>query len=377
MRAKELWRFAPRKQMKTERESARTVLSGRIPAELQAKMVAAFERARAERLADQIPEDQSGWGSDPSTRWNTAAFLVLERERRVVAERLSRHYRRRGDRYRDLILVTRLIEVEHEHLAGHLDGRGDAPSLVNGLPVNGDTPADWARPWGSGPMVEMGNALSFYRDQRDQLASRLSGPSRGIAATAAAGHRDRILNRFEMVKSGQLGEEPLAAPQSERRGTLPWSRRRSVRTAAEAGCACVAIGAGAILGESDGPTSLGSNPAPVVASVPDGLLAEQDQDQQPAGSRGDTSTADPSARGNGADQVPVGSPVPAPAPEPVPEPAPAPPAPAPVAAPAPAPPPPPAPEPDPPNNPNPGSGPVSPLPPPVDSLPPPKSSEGG
>ena len=84
MRAKELWRFAPRMQTRTEPKPASAVRPELIPLELQAKMVAAFERARAERLVKQIPEDGTRSASDPRARANTAAFLVLERERRAV-----------------------------------------------------------------------------------------------------------------------------------------------------------------------------------------------------------------------------------------------------------------------------------------------------
>jgi hypothetical protein len=376
MRAKELWRFAPQMHMRTERKSAPALPTELIPPELQAKMVAAFEGARAERLAEQIPEDGARWASDPSTRWNTAAFLVLERQRRVVAERLSQRYRRRGDRYRDLILVTRLIHLEYEHLAGRVNGGADLPSPSNGLPVNGDTPADWARPWGSGPMVEMGAALSFYQNQRDQLASRLSIPRRGIAAAAAAGRGERILNRFKMVKGGQLGPEPLSAPQSERRGAWRWAWPSFATGAAVVACAGVALGVGAILGESGGPTSRGSNPAPVVASVPDAVLdVDRQSGEQAPGNRGDGSKAPEPGHGKAADQVPVSAPAPAPEPAPEPTPAPAPTAPAPT--PAPQPTPAPEPDPEPQDNSNSGPGPVSPLPPPVDPLPAPKGSGSG
>ena len=152
-----------------------------MPPELQKKMVVAFERARAERLAAQIPSAGAQHGGDPWIRANTAAFLVLEGERRAIATRLSRRYRRPGDRYRDLVLVTKLLRLEYEHLAGRVGGRDGAAAPPNGLPVGGDMPADWARPWGSGPMVEIGTAFVFYRDQRDRLARQLTSSNRGSA----------------------------------------------------------------------------------------------------------------------------------------------------------------------------------------------------
>ena len=373
MRAKGLWRIAPRMHTRTGPERAPATAPELIPPELQAKMVAAFERARAERLASQIQGNGARWASDPVTRSNTAAFLVLERERRVVAERLSRRYRRRRNRYRDLVLVTKLIQVEYEHLAGRAIESADPPpsngDRSNGDPSGGDMAAAWARPWGSGPLIEMGAALAFYQGQRDQLGRRLPAPRRGGAAAAAAGHRDRILSRFEMAKGGRLGEEPLAPPPSDGR-IWPWPGPRFAGSAAVVACACFAVGVGALLVESggDGSTGLDRNPTPVVARVPDALITVGDR--QPA-RRGDTSQAPKPDRSNeGADQAAVSAP-PA-TPEPVAEPAPAPVAPAPVAAPAPAPAPQPEPNPPPDRNP----GPVSSLPPPADNLPPPGRSGG-
>ena len=179
MRAKELWRFAPRFQMRTEPERAMAVPPELVPPELQKKMVAAFERARAERLAAQIPQEGASQAGDPWTRANTAAFLILERERRAIAARLSRPYRRPGDRYRDLVLVTKLIRLEYEHLAGRVGERAGAPSPPNGLPAGGDMPADWARPWGSGPMVEIGTAFSLLPGSARPTRQPAAGPNPG------------------------------------------------------------------------------------------------------------------------------------------------------------------------------------------------------
>ena len=71
----------------------------------------------------------AGQPGHPWTRANTAAFLHLERERRAIAERLSLPYRCRGDRYRDPLLVTKLIRFEYEHLAGRV-GREGRRSIV-------------------------------------------------------------------------------------------------------------------------------------------------------------------------------------------------------------------------------------------------------
>ncbi|MEK6327125.1 MAG: hypothetical protein AABM66_06330 [Actinomycetota bacterium] len=336
-----------------------------IPPELQAKMVAAFERARAERLATQIPVEGTHSDSDPRVRANTAAFLVLEDERRAVATRLSRPYRRRRDRYRDLILVTRLIRLEYEHLAGRPNAGGGSLSPSNGLPVSDDRPADWARPWGSGPMVEMGTALAFYQDQRDRLAKRLSTPSRGSAAAAAAGQQGRILSRFEGAKGG-LTARPESLLASEPQKTWPRPNLRLTRRAAAVAVVFVAVGAGAgLVGTRGGePLDAVSAPSHAVATAPEALAAvsERARETQPApGSTAPKPAQDSTTEAPQPDLT--ASEVPPPAYEPIPEAAPVP-----VAAPPPTPPPPPAPDP------KPRPGPVSSLPPPGGSLPPPGGS---
>ena len=89
-------------------------------------------------------------------------------------------------------------------------------------------PADWARPWGSGPMVEIGTALSFYPDQRDRLATRLPARTLASAAADAARHQTRILSRFERVKGEwrlELEHGRDAAADSEQGGAARRPRR--------------------------------------------------------------------------------------------------------------------------------------------------------
>jgi hypothetical protein len=359
-----------------------------LPPELQAKMVAAFERARTERLAALLPKERTRRPRDPYIRANTAAFLVLERERRTIAARLSRRFRRRGDRYRDLILVTKLIHVEYEHLAGRAGGRARVPAPANGLRVNGDGPADWAKAWGSGPMVEIGTALSFYEDQRDRLARRLSTPRLGLATASAARHQDRILSQFEGARAGRrLEQEPALATRSRwqamRDRWWPWAiTPRLTRRAAAVACACVALAGASLAATRGSETPTGGGEPRALAAVPDALVAlgERLRDSQ-AGLRNPAPESHDAPRDDGdagADQAAPVETTPAP-PEPA-SPAPVTTPPAPVAAPPPPPPPSPAPEPQPePSpqpNPQPKPDPVSPLPPPVDSLPPPGSGSG-
>lgn len=402
MRATRLWRFAPRVEIRTEPERGMAVRPELVPPELQKRMVAAFERARAERLAAQVPRQALSHTGDPWIRANTAAFLVLERERRAIAACLCRRYRRPGDRYRDLVLLTKLLRLQYEHLAGRVAERNGAPAPPNGLPVDGDMPADWARPWGSGPMVEIDTAFVFYRDQRDRLARQLRTSTLRRAAAAAAARRDEILTLFERamgewrpeLEHGRLAAadpvqrraaKPVARVAGSQRRSWPWASLGFARPAAALATLVAAVGVGTIIAETRGGGSAGpvSAASPTIASSPLPLvaLAERWLESEPAPDRGARHDAPqwpkPARPGGGEpDQAVLVASETAPA-APVTEAAPAPIAPAaPVAAPAPAPPPePPAPEPQP--EPKPRPDPVSPLPPPVDSLPPPGGAKGG
>lgn len=397
MRAKQLWRVAPRFQKKTEPKRAMAVPPESMPPELHRKMVAAFERARAEQFAAKVPAEGRRAG-DPLTRANTAAFLILERERRAMASRLCRPYRYHGDRYRDLILVTKLIRLEYEHLAGRVGPKAGPQSPPHG-PADGETPADWARPWGSGPMVEIGTALTFYADQRDRLATRLPAHTVANAAADAARERNRILSRFERVKGewrlefepgrdaavdSEQGQAARATAEAAGHGkrAWPWASFGLPRPNVAVAAAFLVVGVGTLFAvtRGGGSPNVVNTASPVVASVPEprAALAERARGSQPGRDRGARQRRH---RGGGhkADQAALtASALPPPAPEPASEAAPAPVAPA--APPAPTPTPAPAPAPDdgpaskPQPDPNPGPGPVSSLPPPVNPLPGPSGS---
>src|SRR4051812_39768609 len=110
--------------------------------ELEEEISAAFDRIRAEPLGGRRPGQGTQEGRDRRARHaNRDAFLVLEHERRKLAERIHQRSeiserlhgeRQRRARYRDLLLITNLIGVEYEHLSGRA-GRGrSAPPLLEG-----------------------------------------------------------------------------------------------------------------------------------------------------------------------------------------------------------------------------------------------------
>jgi hypothetical protein len=179
--------------------------------ELQKEFRAAFELVRTKRIDERIPEEGTGEpGDSPTTRANRAAFLALERERRVLAARLHRAHRHRSDRYRDLILITNLIHLEYEYLVGRVGPRArplllpdGLPALVRGTPADWgrDTPAEWAQPWGVRQMFGLREKFIDYWHRRDRLATRLSAASQASAAADAKRHLDRIFmsSGFEMV----------------------------------------------------------------------------------------------------------------------------------------------------------------------------------
>jgi hypothetical protein len=286
--------------------------------------------------------------------------------------------------------------LEYEHLAGRVNGRAGPPAPPNGHPAGGDMPAAWARPWGSGPMVEIGTALVFYQDQRDRLAARLPARTVASAAADAGERRDRILSRFERaigewrpeLERGRAAaadsrKREAAPPTAETAGqkrAWPWASPRFTRWAAAAGAVFVAVGAGAILAQTRGGESPVGAPSAGVASAPEPLatLGEQSREPQPSRDAGHGPAHGSRAhqRDNEAGQAAPAPQIPPPPREPAPEAPPAPVAPAaPVANPAPPPPPPnePAPRPEP----KPRPGPVSTLPPPGGGLPAPGGSGDG
>ena len=416
MRATRLRRFASGWHRETATEPA-AVPPELMPPELQRRMLTVFERVRAEHIEVRIPGERVSEADDPWIRANSAAFLVVEAERRAVAARLGGTYWRRRDRYRDLALVTRLIHLEYEHLAGRVSRRAGAPSPPDGSSaLNGDVPADWARPWGSGPMLEMRTTLIRYSGQGNRLARRLPARILARATADAERSRDRVLSRFERAMgdwSLELERELVWAPEPRKSPAKPWAslaaRTResleargwtnlarvawtslaakpwgSLRLKGAAVAAVAVAGAGIGIAVTREPSASSSAPSrAALASVPVLPLAAVSEKRpreshpapggdagQPARHRSTApeqpatdSVAPPSAPPQVETQTALtASPTAPPAPEPAPAAAPAP-------SPSPAPSPQPAPQPSP--------GPVHSLPAPVHSLPTPGGGSSG
>ena len=125
----------------------------------------------------------------PKTRTERDAFLIVENQRRSLAARLQGSDRPRPDRYRDLLLVTYLIQLEYGYVAARVNRSQKLPSLTASPTTLGkDTPAKWAQPWGVGAMFELRAAFVEFSKRRDRVARRLS-PEARIEATAEAKER--------------------------------------------------------------------------------------------------------------------------------------------------------------------------------------------
>ena len=148
-------------------------------------MHSVFQRVRAGRIEVQIPGERVAEEADPWIRANSAAFLILERERRAAAARLGRHYWRRGDRYRDLALVTRLTHLEYEHLAGRVSRKAGGPSPAAGRPA---LERRHAR--------RLGPAMGHQADARDaRHVDPLPGPGQPTRQKAAGKDRGKSHRR--------------------------------------------------------------------------------------------------------------------------------------------------------------------------------------
>jgi hypothetical protein len=317
---------------------------------------------------------------------NRAAFLALEDERRAIATRLQRSDRHRGERYRDLVLITKLSRLEHEHLVGGIENGAGASAPAEDPPALGrEAPADWGRPWAVGPLVELRATYADNRSQRDRVARQLLPWTRASIAAESERSFERIVDRFEALREAS---DPMPKANGE---MALGSRGRRLRVpriphvaaaAAGLGLVVVAVAVAANL-DTGTPASQASIPAATAADLGGSLPALEYR--RPAGTRHHKDTKRPPRKPEASDPqvepVAVAPVRPHRSPRTV-SAAPPPPAPAPAApAPAPAPQPssgPPAPQPSGGGggsnggNGN-GGGPVSSLPPPVNSLPPPGS----
>jgi hypothetical protein len=352
------------------------------------RLRAALQRVQTAQVATRPPGDGAR-ARNPRVRSNRAAFLALEDERRAIAARLQRGERHRGERYRDLVLITKLSRLEHEHLVGQIDDGPPASSPGEDPPALGrDAPADWGHPWALGPLVELRATYADYRRQRDRVGRQLLPGTRASLADEAQRSFERIVARFEALR-GESGS--VSQPDGEMPTIVRGRRLRMPRVAvaprvvvvAAVGLAAVALAVGA---------NLDTDASPSQASVATAAAADLGHSlpvlsyRQPAGRQGgkEPKRAPRKAQAPEPQVQPVAvAPVrrtPRTVPQAAVTPAPAPVAPAPAPQPSSGPAPSPSPQPSPDSGGGGGGGggggPVSSLPPPVNNLPPPGGGGG-
>jgi hypothetical protein len=354
------------------------------------RLRAALERVQTAQVARRPPSDGVR-ARDPRVRSNRAAFLALEDERRAIAARLQRTDRHRGERYRDLVLITKLSRLEYEHLVGRIEDGAVTSTPAEDPPALGrHSPAEWGHPWAVGPLVELRATYGDYRRQRDRAGRQLLPGTRASVADQAQRAFERIHERFEALRG-----RPRSASQPGGE-TATIARRRRLRiprvaaiprlaVVAALGTAAVAVGIGASL-DSGTPSSQANLATAAAADLGDSLPVLDYR--KPAGRDGGKEAKRPARKPEREPRVqPVAVAPTRPSPTqrtvsqaPV-TPAPVPAAPAPAPAPQPSSEPPaPAPQPSPSSGGGGGGGgdggPVSSLPPPVNNLPPPGSGGG-
>jgi hypothetical protein len=159
-------------------------------------------------------------GDDPAAACRTA-FLFLERERELRVARLYHEHRR--DRYRDLILLTGLIGLQCEYLAGSI---GPGASSRPGPPMTvteaiESPPAAWARSWAFAPMRELRVAYGRYTAERRRLSMWLSSRSKARAEIEAEGALEEIAGRVARLVGGRRRETPEARRPIGKRAPRP------------------------------------------------------------------------------------------------------------------------------------------------------------
>lgn len=142
---------------------------------------------------------------DPGAETEIArsAFRVLEGHRLALAGTLQNGEHRR-ERYRDLVLMRKVIRLERDHLATRTakpteDQKGDGLGIVEG-----ETLAVWARPWGHTRLVELHADFNRYTESENRLRRWLSRRARERAEAEAG-------RRFQAIRQ-QVEKSPDSKP---------------------------------------------------------------------------------------------------------------------------------------------------------------------
>ena len=124
------------------------------------------------------------------------AFFSLRAAQADLKARLRRPTLDPGGRYRDLVVFTRLLELERAHLAGHTTcsstGSEAAPDGLDSADLTGDSDPEWSHPWGTAASLELHTVLRRHSARRERLGRLLTSAARARATAAADQRYDAI-----------------------------------------------------------------------------------------------------------------------------------------------------------------------------------------
>jgi hypothetical protein len=298
------------------------------------------------------------------------AFHSLRAAQADLKARLSRPTLRPGSRYRDLVVFTRLLELERAHLAGRTAYSSTGNEAVSDASGStgpaGESDSEWSQSWGTAASVELHSVLRRHSARRERLG-RLLTPAARARATAAADQRyDAIA--LSVPWRAPDGRRPAPPPVPTKSVTRPATAEGfpRVRRGTRPSYGLVTAGAAAARalfstlvvldrqGPEPGPglqadagaaVSAAAAPSfqridPVPAASPSAKQARKARDRPPARRNpdGGANPPEPEAEPEPAPTdtaVPTSAPAPAPAPASTPAPPPAAPAPAPPPEPSP------------------------------------------
>jgi hypothetical protein len=324
-----------------------------------------------------VPDPRSGSGSirgDGTPRGEGSsrleAFHSLRAAHADLQARLRRPTLRPGGRYRDLVVSTRLLELEREHLAGRTayssTGTEAVAGASGGAEHMGESDPDWSLSWGTAASLELHRVLRRHSARRERLGRLLTPAARARATKAADQRYDAIA--LSVPWRAPDGRRPAPPPVPTKSVTRPATAegfprvRRGTRPSygfvTAGAAAALALSATLVVLDRQGPEpgpglqvdagaalSAAAAPSfqridPVPAASPSAKQARKARDRPPARRNpdGGASPPEPEAEPEPASTdtaVPTNAPAPAPAPASTPA--------TPPAAPAPAPPPEPSP----------------------------------
>ncbi len=183
--------------------------------------------------APPAPSD-SATGGAGSSRLET--FFSLRAVQAELRARLRRPTLDPASRYRDLVVFTRLLELERTHLAGRTirssAGSEAVPDGLDSDDLTGDSDPEWSHPWGTAASLELHTSLRRHSARRERLGRLLTLAARARATAAAD-------QRYDLIALSV----PWRAPEGTRQTVPPKTAAPPAKRGTRPSYALVAVGA--------------------------------------------------------------------------------------------------------------------------------------